>query len=182
MQVQERLAMLCAKTSNMEVSTHGQGGLTPYDISSALSGTPRGPYLLALVKYAGDETALDELIEHIDAMVEQTAEERKWKLRKREVLGKISQLALIESEVVPQKCGQCKGRAWVIYRKLKKPCMACGGTGNHSTSARSKARFLGIDWRTYRNTWSHRLDFIRGTLSQWEIDVSMKLVKELRRC
>lgn len=174
--------MLCAKTSNMtSVGGGGVGGLSPGDIAAALNGIERGPYLFALAKYAGDDSTLPELSEHVYRMIIVEAKQRGWKTRTKTALRKMADLALIESEVIPQRCGQCKGRAWVIFRKLKQPCPTCGGSGNYTRSARSRARFLEVDWRGYRNTWSLRLDVIKGTLSQWEIDVAQKLCRELRR-
>lgn len=180
--VQERLGMLCAKTSNMEnIGGGGAGALSPGDIAAALAGTERGPYLFAIAKYAGDESVVTELNELVYKMVIHEAHDRGWKTRTKTALRKMAVLALIESELIPQRCGQCKGRMWVIKQKLKIPCEACNGTGNYTRSARSRARYLEVDWRGYRNTWSLRLDIIKGTLMQWETDIAQKLCSELRR-
>jgi hypothetical protein len=179
---EERLGMLAAKVAELEAPASGGSPhtLKPCDVAASLAGLPRGPYLFALAKYAGDETVLAELTAHVYRTVLDLAHKEGWQTKHRKGLRRLSELALIEAEIVPQRCGQCKGRQWVIRSSLRVPCEACEGTGNYTRSARARARYLEVDHKGFIHTWSRRLAIVTGTLRQWEIDVMEKLWRELK--
>lgn len=184
----ELLGRVNAKTGGL---SPGAGGgsipeverLTPNDISAALAGLPRGPYLLARAKFCGDASVLSELYQIVIARTHRLAERHAWSMKRPDLFANMATLALLEVEITPQVCKQCKGRGHVLKRKPKPivgECPRCGGSGKAQRSDRARARHVDVHWKSWTNTWSDRYLIVRTMLWRWEAMILKQMLRRIR--
>lgn len=181
----EVLGRVNAKTNAFSVGlgTSGTDSLSAHDISSALAGIPRGPYLLARAKYCGDETVINELISITESRALRLAHRSGWSMRYSDRIKKMALLALAENNIQPHICSRCKGRREIIRRKPKlmlDTCPSCGGSGRYERSENSKARYVGFRSESWRRVWGERYVDVRAMLWRWESIVLRQLLKKIR--
>ncbi|HHS83694.1 MAG TPA: hypothetical protein ENK38_02055 [Gammaproteobacteria bacterium] len=188
-QAAEILARLNPKV--VDATEPGGGGgkvdtLSSSDIAAALSGVSRGPYLLALAKYAGDTDVLNELVRIVTARIRVKAKRKGWKPVHQQQYRHMAILALQEAEATPQVCRRCHGRnnGYIEIRKPKRQwilCPDCAGEGKWNRTDKSKARAIGVPFRDWRARWGQRQDVIRAMMIDWEWSAVQKMIRRLRR-
>lgn len=170
-------AELIARTagkSNWKIEhTASFGALTIQDIAHALSGLKRGPYLLAMAKYADDFSGLQEL-EYLawDAAIT-LAIKGGWKTETgRELFRKMAGIALTEviHEHKLYACPTCGGRGSFIApeHSVKVDCEVCHATGKKRMKEPNKYKELGFDknkWYRYRRS---QYEEVYNVIKEWD--------------
>lgn len=62
-------------------------------------------------------------------------------------------------------CRVCEGRG---HNKEYKTCGICNGTGHGQPTDADRAQGLGLDVKTYKNTWKARIEPLQGLIQTWE--------------
>ncbi|MBF0109258.1 MAG: hypothetical protein HQL76_08790 [Magnetococcales bacterium] len=158
----------------------GNPTLTWDDVAGAM---PRQPLqsLMIRVKWTGENHYWEELVWR--AMRELWPDE--WKTQDPRRVRRLIELAL-RDWVDPGLCHRCggheiDGRTVIRTRDKNHPfrsCPACQGTGiRRPRSGRGFARILGVDEKTWRDTWKERFETLETTLNTLE----SKALETLRR-
>ncbi len=179
-EILKRLAGLAGKSQSFEVVAKDTGGWTisPHEIAGMLAHLPRGPYSLALVKYALDLSAFHVLEEELMAQSLLCAREEHWdeEISKRFPVGLFYDL-----ELIPDHCKRCRGHGEMIHRNgTFEICPICGGDGRRQISERRRSQYCQIDHRSWRRTWARRYRIVLASVLEWESVVVVKLIRELR--
>lgn len=170
--VAEVLGRLCAGTMRYEKSPRGcMAVLSGVEVAGYLSGLDRGPMLLALAKFMGDEDALKWLLVEHQAWLRGVARREGW--MDVNVVHRLAALSL--SEVVDDKCQRCHGTKFV----RAKVCTACDGTGIRRVSDRYIAAALGIANTSYQRNWRPRYADSVARLRGFEVDVNRALSRSI---
>lgn len=170
MDASELIARLNPITQNAgRVGVSTVPGLGAFDAAAALAGLPRGPYLLARVMLALDESCRRELEKQLWSEMCSFAYAEKWIVPiGQELLRKMAKIAIAEV-VDPALCKGCRGRGSIYPRGgLARACGACFGSGRGVLSASAKARAVGMDKSNWCRLWGARYLVFVTLARNWE--------------
>ena len=168
-------ALQLAKMTHKTQSLTGMPGGGPQevtweDVAGACAGLPRGPYLIAIAKFADDWSVLNELEYIVWMKVVDIANDppggKKWK-RGNESLRKLGWLAIAEN-ISPAQCQKCNGRG-ILYmpRGLIVPCHQCCGTGSGNSRSADLAREFGVTVDEWEADWDMPYRIVYALLYSW---------------
>lgn len=183
--VRRLLAKLAVSTSSPEPSTLGMSPdqLTASDIAAVVGSANihDGPRLLVKVKWGLDDREVHPLLLHLTKEMIETARRRKWRTQAAPaVWWRLSVLSLRDAEVIKidkaglragvEKCQGCYGvgLSWSEPVHMFVTCSRCKGTTKPLFSDRRRAFDLGIDKKSWVNTWEHRFGVICNKVRAWE--------------
>lgn len=178
------MARLAEKTPDMDaVGVGSVAGLSEADAALALVGLERGPYLLARVKFALDDSSLHPLQMQLWGEMCGVATKRRWIVPVgEEFLRGLARMA-VDEVVNPCRCSQCAGRGAVYPRgKAARPCDVCMRTGRGRVSASARARAAGIDKSNWCRVWGPRYALFLSRLDGWETAVQAHVWMRLKAC
>jgi hypothetical protein len=149
----------------------GFEALRPEDVAHALSGLERPAYLLALIKWAGDETPnlREELARDLLLASASIAARANWHIPRGPGYLRGLVATAIWEMLDNRKCEYCEGRG-IVYppRSAAVDCNRCGGTGKQEASERMRAEISGIPRAAWRRVWFRRYWRVFGVLAGWE--------------
>ncbi len=164
----EVLARLCAGTANYAVV--GGGGvseLQAVEVSGFLAGLQRGPMLVAMAKYMGDQESRRWLF--VDVYCHLLGVGQVWKGERADIADKCKRMAgLSLSEFIDDKCVKCHGTRFV----KAKACSCCVGTGFKRLSGREVAKTVGVDESNFRRVWKPRYQSAMDRLRDYDAEVN----------
>jgi len=88
--------------------------------------------------------------------------------------------SVLEEIAMPNLCAQCGGRAQAIVGALLVKCSVCDGRGTLPVSDRKRARAIGVDESTYRETWRDCYGWIYRTVADAENEAAKGMASALR--
>lgn len=138
--------------------------LTAHDVAAALSGLPRGPYLLLLYLWADDHSVVTELQELLLKIISQIAKAQNWKCKDEpNRLALLTKMALYESKT-PRLCNPCIGTG-VLKNTL---CIKCNGGGRKKMKLKDYSSFFGVRASNWEKCWSEKYNCFLMILYGWE--------------
>ncbi|MBF0422053.1 MAG: hypothetical protein HQL73_03580 [Magnetococcales bacterium] len=183
MRAESILSHLAPHISRIESKVSGKRPALGWEAVTAAMPKNRLQSLLVRVKWAGDGGAWQVLV--VVAMKNLWPQE--WKTQDPSRAQKLMELALREWNE-PGICRRCggreeDGRCVVRTRDKKHPfltCPTCHGTGiRQARSGRQMAQIIGIDEKTWRDTWSRRYAAILAALNTLESNALATICKGL---
>ena len=174
----ELIGRLGAKASDPNKLPPGIAGLVPQDIAAALAGSDRASYLMALKKFALDDSRDNELKRLLWSMAVDLATRLHWYRNDKgpHLKGKLQamvNLALAE-QTQPWHCPHCRGAGIHQNQQL---CKRCRGSGRAYLQHHERAQIIGIDRRRWHESWRHRYQHIYAMIEGLPTDA----VEGLRR-
>lgn len=136
----------------------GVPSLTVDDVCFAIGNIEdRTTQLLLLWKWAGHDSLKEELDRRLLLLVvSELATPEGWNNRgKPGVIRRMVQLALAESKN-PRVCKKCNGTGSLFCKGEKVTCDSCCGLGIKDMSARARSREVGMDHKTWANSWADK--------------------------
>lgn len=81
----------------------------------------------------------------------------------------------------PNHCGTCKGRGEVMVKETKRICPTCSGRRILPLSSRDRARAIGRDESTYRESWRPMYEWLWNRLNDAEQAAAHDFMRALGR-
>lgn len=179
MSTAEKLALMTAHGVSIGHIPGGAPYLTAEDVAGALgmAHLKRGPYLLMLAKYCGDDTVLYELYNYAWFQAVDVANAKGWKpVKGKEYIRRMSVLA-VDQVLKSQRCKSCKGVRWVGNTS----CRRCDGSGMEAAMGGVKmSKELDMPVSTWYATWAPRYATIANEIMFWEVDALNRIQSRLR--
>jgi hypothetical protein len=160
--VRRVLSRLVAKTAAWDVTPRdtSPGRMLPSDIQASL-GLVRSRFGqgLVLAKWCHDFTMLPEVQAELIVRFQRAVRGKKPHVRDKQTIDSVCWLA-IEELIDPNLCKVCggAGERFSIKRKLRLVCEACAGSGRKAPSNRARARYCGLNEKTWRLGWASRYE------------------------
>ncbi|KRG69133.1 hypothetical protein [Pseudoxanthomonas dokdonensis] len=88
--------------------------------------------------------------------------------------------AVIDEIAHPHRCERCEGRGHVMAGELKVTCLLCDRTGLAKVSGRRRAHALGINERSYRDSWAGIYQWLLDAFRDAEQQAARQLSDALR--
>ena len=162
------------------------------DVCYALAGMPRIVSKYARLKYAGEKSHYEEMLQYVYYEIMKIGKEQGWKYRPRrsypkglpvEVRGwfamRLAELAMQES-VGSDRCRRCNGRGTIHTGYKSMDCFSCEGSGVLKKTELYRAKFMGVDRMTWHNVWKYRFrQHILGIFDVFEFEISKELARRL---
>ena len=149
-----------------------RASITPEDVAAACAGLARGPYLIALAKYAHDWSGIAELeriiwLEVVDIAI-RPPDGRPWRIPVgQEILRNLGRAAALEAIEEPL-CDECSGRRVIFLPGgLVEDCEACAGTGRGRYGAVTLAASVGVSLPDWAHVWGPRYAIISKIPYNW---------------
>lgn len=134
------------------------------DVAACLSGLERGPYLLALHLWAGDESIKLELYSLLFAEVKELATKLSWRCKNDyERLFLLIKMAMYELKKA-NICKFCKGTGV----KLHNTCDECQGVGKKRRTQTEYAHSCGVKVSNWKKCWDSKYCQVMLILTDWE--------------
>lgn len=134
------------------------------DVAACLAGLDRGPYLLALYLWSGDESVTLELYSLLFVEAKNLAVKYNWRCKNEfERLFALIKMAMHELKKV-NICNLCKGTGV----KLHNTCDACYGDGKKRRTQTEYARICGVKVPNWKKCWDYKYNQILMILIDWE--------------
>jgi len=162
------------------------------DVCYALAGMPRIVSKYARLKYAGENSHYEEILQYVYHEIMKMGKEQEWKHRPRhshpkdlpiEIRGwfamRLAELAMQES-VGSDRCRRCNGRGTIPtgYRTID--CFSCHGSGVLKKTEAYRAKFMGIRINNWDKAWKYRFrQHILGIFDVFEFEISKQLFRRL---
>lgn len=173
-------AMLGPRGAGLEISSPGFNRVTQADIAGMLAHWPKGPYLMGMVRFAGDQSLMPRLAAALLVEAHRIAQEQRWPNPDRRVPGMV-QLALWEL-LHGEACRHCGG---VGYHErpgmTPKHCTVCDGHRTRRMTEEERASHAHMSERHWRRDWSKRYEVIYQIAAGWESAALSLMRAELRR-
>ena len=181
----ELLARVTARAAPLEQAISGFGRYTPEDILHSLGLIPHsGAVLLLRVKYCAQTEFLQDLDIHFWTTIGDLSLQERWpypiKFKGQSFYRNMGRMALSEC-ISAKTCMDCGGTGKDLTTQGKViDCEDCHGTGRRNASDRSRARYIGMPWETWRQGWNDRYRQIQDIADTWESMGLGGMVKRLK--
>lgn len=162
----------------MEMSSPGFARLTQADVAGMLSNFPTGPFLMGMVRYAGDESSAPALEAELVASASTIAQDARWPGGARRV-PQLVKLALWEL-LYGARCRHCHGVGYVMSGENPRHCEVCDGKRVRRMTELERASWAGMSERHWRRDWSARYETIYGLADSWEQTALSLMRRRLR--
>mgnify|MGYP000959233581 CR=1 FL=1 len=176
----EMMAMLTAKTVNLEGGGKGKGEITPQMVAAVIHDLEPDVQRYAFLKYALDESVKGVLFDNCYLDTVNIALKGGWRLKGDEDAGTLSILSdmVLEESINPSICCVCNGAGMV---NNKGPCGVCDGSGRGTgISIRKTAKRLKISKHRADHFWMSKVRLLLGRYIEWDQHINSAL-KRLTR-
>ena len=173
MKVEMLIAALTARPARMDgVGRGGRRELTKDMIAGALSGLPKGAYLLVEAKYMGHEESEKALARSLLEQLVDDGQEMSEDLN-------LAVCLAVREMIDPNTCQVCNGNPQVVVGSSEQVCHACEGTGVMKRSDMSRSKAVAVSLGRWRGM-SGRFREAQAILSDWEGRLTERLIENLR--
>ena len=176
----EIMAMLAAKTVNLEGVGGGQGQITPQLVAASRRGVDDERGRDGCVKFSGDDISIGPLAKLMFTNTLNSALREGWRISKRESIDTVKRLSIIalNESVCPRYCLRCRGAGTL---NNKGACDRCSGTGNpQDFGQKLLASALNVSEGRAAEFWQDKLRRELSVYQRFEQDIADKLRKELK--
>ncbi len=156
----------------------GRSTVKPDNLAYLLSGLRRGPLYLCQWLDLGEDAAKGRLWAELVQVLPKMRAVKLWNKNNGQ-LTKLIDLAMSEISS-PNACRVCNGRRVLIVDALHVECKTCLGTGFGGLSGRDRAKFVGVDESTWRQSWREKYRDVLSVLIAYDSSITGHVRSKMR--
>lgn len=172
-------ALLGARGAGLEITSPGYSSIGQSDVAGMLAHWPAGPFLMGMVRYAGDDGSRRALEAELTRNVTELALFEGWPggaLR----VPLLVHLALLE-KLHGARCRECGGAGYLTRRDgSARHCAVCDGKRVRRMTETERASLVGMSERNWRRGWSGRYESVYSIADKWDDECISRMRRELR--